>query len=228
MKALNLVAAALLGAAILPASAAQFDFYKLKSTTAAGDFLPTNGVGCTGGDICSSNVDGGVFGGNLSYTDGGIIAVATSAYTGGASSVVQDHENGWTSSIGAGLGVYHQSGNTSDDNITNGESLTITFDQVVNLTSIGLRSEGHNFTNWPAGSTFLFNNVSTLLPLGVGSIGLDLTGQVFTFAYGGANADQFYLSSMTATAVPEPGSYALMIAGLGAIGLALRRRTRQS
>lgn len=225
MKSLNLiVGAALVGAVALPASAAQFDFYKLKSPTQAGDFLPSNGVACTGGDLCSSNVDGNVFGGNLSFSDGGITAVATGTYKNAVASVVQDHEPNWTATTGAGLGVYHESGNTSDDNITFGEKLTITFDQVVKLTSISLRSEGHNFTNWSAGDTFLFNGVSTLLPLNVGSIALNQTGQVFTFEYGGAKANQFYLSAMTATPVPEPETYALLSVGLCALGVFVRRQ----
>ncbi len=224
MNAMNVLAAALLGVAVLPAGAAQFDFYKLGN--GGGDFLASNGQGCTGGDWCSSNVNGGVFNGNLSFSDGGVTAVATGNYNNAAAAVVQDHQNGWTATSGAGLGVYH-SKITSDDNITTGEKLTITFDQVVKLTSIDLRSDGHNFTNWTANSTFLFNNVSTSLPLGVGSIALNQTGQVFTFEFGGRNADQFYLAAMTASAVPEPETYALMFAGLGAIGLAVGRRTRQ-
>ena len=224
MNAKNLLATALLGAAALPASAAQFDFYKLGN--GGGDFLATNGQACTGGDWCSSNVGGNVFNGNLSFSDGGITAVATGTYNSAAAAVVQDHENGWTATSGAGLGVYHKLDN-SDDNITTGEKLTITFDQVVKLSSIDLRSDGHNFTAWAASSTFLFNSASTLLPLGVGSIALNQTGQVFTFEFGGAKADQFYLSAMTATAVPEPETYALMLAGLGAIGLAVGRRTRR-
>lgn len=226
MKHLNhLLTAALLGAAAIPASAAQFDFYKLGRGVVNGDFLPTDGVACTGGDLCSSNVDGNVFGDDLTFTNGGITAVATSSFVSGASSVVQDHEGSWSATVGAGLGVYHKKGDTSDDNITSGETLTITFDQVVTLTSISLRAEGHNYTGWAPGSTFLFNGNSTLLPLNVGSIGLNMTGQVFTFAYGGAKADQFYLAAMTATPVPEPEAWALMLAGLGAVGFVLRRRS---
>ena len=92
MNAKNLLATALLGAAALPASAAQFDFYKLGN--GGGDFLATNGQACTGGDWCSSNVGGNVFNGNLSFSDGCITAVATGTYNSAAAAVVQDHESG--------------------------------------------------------------------------------------------------------------------------------------
>lgn len=219
--------AALLAAAALPASAVDFDFYKLGN--GAPDFLPVDGVPCTGGDLCSTNVVAGIFGDDLTFMLGGITVHATSFFTGGPSSVVQDHQPGWTASSGAGLGVYHTTNpvDTSDDNVTLGETLTLTFDQVVHLTAVGLRAEGHNFTGWNAGATFLFNGASTLLPNGTGSIGgLDLTGTVFTFAYGGQTPDQFYLSSLSVAAVPEPEIFALMAAGLAACGLASRRRRR--
>ena len=224
MKSLNLLAGLVLSAATLPSVAANFDFYKLGN--GAGDFLPTNGVGCTSGDRCSSNVDGGTLNGNLSYTVGGITAVATGSFNNGVAAVVQDHQAAWTLANSAGLGVYHLSGASGDDNITLGEKLTITFNQVVNLSSIGLRAEGHNFTGWAANATFLFNGVSTLLPQGVGAVALNQTGSVFTFEFGGTAPDQFYLASMTAAAVPESGTYALMAAGLGVMGLLARRRQR--
>ncbi|MDC8772268.1 PEP-CTERM sorting domain-containing protein [Roseateles albus] len=235
MKTKLIFAATLLAAVAPPASAAQFDFYKL-GRGAASDFLPmptslpepVNGIPCTGSDICSSKVDKGEFGGSLKYTNGGLVAIATATYNGFSASVVQDSEPGWTASKGAGLGVYHLKGANDDDNITAGEKLTITFNQVVKLTSIQLRSEGHNFTSWTTGSTFLLNDQSTALPLNTGAITFaqPMIGQVFTFAYGGAKADQFYLGAMTAEAmpVPEPTTLALLLAGLGFVGLQARRR----
>lgn len=186
-------------------------------------------MACTGGDLCSSNVDGGVRSGDLTYVSGGITARATGRFLNTVAAVVQDSQSNWTLQNSAGLGVCHLSNNGSDDNITSGEQLTISFDQVVHLTSIGLRSEGHNFTNWSSGATFLLNGVSTLLPQNVGAIALNQTGKVFSFAYGGAHSDQFYLSSMSVSsasvaAVPEPETYALMLAGLGLTGWIARRR----
>lgn len=227
MKTLQLALAVLIGAATAPAMAATFDFYKLGR--GAGDFTPTDGVACTSGDLCSSNVDGGVRNNDLNFLSGGITATATGTYNGGVAAVVQDHEAAWTFAKSAGLGIYHLSGDNGDDNITAGEVLTITFNQVVNLTQIGLRSDGHNFTGWNAGTTFLFNGASTALPQGTGVINLGATtGSVFTFAYGGRNPDQFYLASMTATAVPEPSEYVLLISGLGVVGLLARRRARSN
>lgn len=218
----RLALAAALVVAALPAAAAQFDFYKLGN--GASDFLPLNGVACTGGDRCSSDVDNNVYNGNLTFADSGVTVFATGTSSSQPAAVVQDHQSGWTFASSAGLGVYHSKA-TDDDNITVGEVLTLSFNQLVNLSAIGLRAEGHNFTGWSTGATFLLNGVSTLLPDNVGTIsGLNMTGSVFTFGYGGDMPDQFYLASVTVTPVPEPEIVALMMAGLGMTGFMARRR----
>lgn len=226
MKTSRLLATALACAFALPAVAAQFDFYKLNQPNNSSlDFLPNSSFGCTGNDLCSSDVDGNMFGGSLSYTTGGLTATATGTFNGNTASVVQDSTAGWSATNGAGLGIYHLTRTNSDDNITTGEKLIIAFDRIVQLTNVGLRSEGHNFNSWDSGATFLFDNVSTLLPQGVGSISpINLIGQVFTFEFGGTKGDQFYLSSLTAFAVPEPESLVLVLAALGAMGLTMQRR----
>jgi hypothetical protein len=237
MKITKTLLALSFAATALPAAATattQFDFYKL-GRGAAFDFLPIDGVPCTGGDLCSSNVDGNVRNGDLRFKSGGITAWATANFDNGVAAVVQDSESRWTDRKGAGLGVYHRTRDNSDDNITLGEMLTITFDQVVRLMEIELRSEGHNFTNWTRDATFLLDGVRTALPLGTGLINLDKTGKVFTFAFDGLAAgrtsapstgDQFYLSAMTVQTVPEPGTYAMVLLGLVALGSISRRPRR--
>lgn len=209
------------------AHALSFDFAKLHAPNLGTDTLPINTYfSCTGNDICSADHDKSNVGGSLVYSTGGVSVTATGFYKGNLATVVQDSENAYNAAnkIGAGLGVYHLFKDTSDDNITTGESLTIVFDEVVNLTGISLRSEGHNVTGWKSGSTFLFNGTDTGL---AGDIALDLVGTTFTFAYGGSKADQFYLSGLTfETLIPEPSSYALMLAGLSMLAFASRRSAK--
>lgn len=207
-----------------------FDFAHLAGT--AGDFRPSEVLNqgywsCTGNDLCSSNVDHGVLGGDLKYTAGGIGVAATGWYHSGNTynqvSVMQDHEPAYNAArqIGAGLGVYHRTNDNSDDNITANEKLVLTFNRNVKLSGLILRSDGHD-TSWSSNSTFLFNGFSTNLSGTISN--LNLIGRTFTFEYGGRKADQFYLGGVVVSAVPEPETYAMMLSGLAALGLIARRR----
>jgi len=125
------------------------------------------------------------------------------------------------------MGVYSRLNTPSDDNITAGEKLKLSFLQAVSIGSIGLRSEGHNTTGWTRNATFQYstddvNWTTALLPINSGKFDLNLTSSDFYFRYGGTSGDQFYLSS--ATVVPEPSTYMLMAAGLAGLGFAARRR----
>jgi hypothetical protein len=230
MSMRHLLAVAVLGCTGLSASAASvFDFANLKYTGGiSSGFLPTDGVYCTGGDLCSSSVDTNVLGDDLSFVSGGITVHATGFYGTTQVAVVQDHENKYDAArkVGAGLGVYHHWKDTADDNVTSFESLVLSFDRAVVINSIGLASEGHTPNGWVPGATFLLNGVNMALPAGSGTIspGFLASGTTFSFAFGGALPDQFYLSSIAVTPVPEPQTYALMLAGLGLVGVFARRR----
>lgn len=220
-----------------------FDFANLKySGSTFSGFVPTDGIFCSGGDKCSSDITS-TLGGDLTFVKNGITVQASASYNGGAygvnAAVVQDHENSYnggdglklsgTDVLGAGLGVYHVKNDNSDDNIMAKESLKLHFDKVVTLSAIALRSDGHKTTDWVTGATFQYSYNGTtwndaLLPKNVGLLPLNHTGQDFYFRFGGAKADQFYLSAVSVTAVPEPETFALLLAGMGLVGFAARRR----
>lgn len=225
----HLVASAVLAlvGAQAHAVALNFDFGDLKWDGSRNTgFLPTSSsYKCTNGDLCSSDVNNNRYGGGLTYTQQDVSLTATGSYRGHAAAVVQDHDNSYTpgGKNGAGLGVYHTK-YTSDDNVTFGEVLTLTFNQDVTISNVGLRSETHDVWNWTKGATLLVNGKEMLLPKGTGDLGVNLTGRTFTFAFNDRCGDQFYLSSLAVQAVPEPASAAMLLAGLGLVGGIARRR----
>lgn len=96
MNPLSKLFAAALATALLPSAAASFDFANLKYNGIVNSgFLPSDGIPCTGGDLCNSNVNGGVLNGDLTFSSGGGTVYATGSYNGNMAAVVQDHENGY-------------------------------------------------------------------------------------------------------------------------------------
>ena len=188
-------------------------------------------VGCTSGDECAIAA-----GGTMSFFSGAVGATGYYATTTARSMLDNFSDRPVGSGLKwVGLGVYHKSPlDTSDENITANEKLVLTFKAPVVLTSAFLRAEGH-YANFATGAKFgvqssggvvdfsLTNNVNlySIVDAGLGA------SKTWTFyGYSDDAMKQYYVSSVTA--VPEPETYALMLAGLGVIGFMLRRRTQKA
>ena len=117
----------------------------------------------------------------------------------------------------------------SDDNVTQGEMLQLVFDTKVSIDAISFKDSNHLLTNIQGGTLDLSIDGSAL-----GSFSIDpsdwdsafagLMGTVFEFTYVDA---QFYLETVTVSAVPLPPALILFGAALAGLG-ALSRRRKQS
>jgi PEP-CTERM motif len=124
---------------------------------------------------------------------------------------------------------------SNDDNVTTGEVLILTFNNAVTIDSIWFNN------NHDGDGTLLGNKIkiggtdyALVAATGVPSYNDDWKPSAsFSVAAGGSllvtlastNAEQFYISGMTVTAaIPEPETYAMLLAGLGLLGFAARRR----
>jgi fibronectin-binding autotransporter adhesin len=79
--------------------------------------------------------------------------------------------------------------------------------------------------SFSVGDTFTILNATGALTGTFASVTLTgFTGGAFSVIYDTANSDVRLLVTQTVTAVPEPGTYAMLLAGLGVLGGAARRR----
>jgi len=106
------------------------------------------------------------------------------------------------------------------------------------LTGIGFGTQGAPTYGFDGSATFVFDNPSSTFP--VGPILLDNGRSLINVSYGTTNGFGFRFSgnatSLTSTVgsandrlnittiVPEPSTWALMLAGFGMVGYAMRRR----
>ncbi|RKF16018.1 hypothetical protein D6850_00115 [Roseovarius spongiae] len=133
----------------------------------------------------------------------------------------------------AGLGVCKvltgdaQCKPSSDDNVTSGESVTLTFDTMVDLLGLSFFNADHN----PVSATDTLRIGTDLMAIGETTFGAASAATFsgitsITFAYGGSSANQFYVAGATATPVPIPASLPLLVGGLGLMGWVARRRRK--
>ena len=224
MKMRHLLSATLACAAAASAQAVTFNFGNLAAT------VPAAFVTCSSTDRCATTL-----GGSLTFTDiaSGIAVSAVGSHLGNPAATVQDAPSGGP----AGLGVYHAIrypstggpvvSDTSDDNVSFGETLTLTFNQVVSLSNILFRNGDHG-TSFAGNFGLSIDGGASIDQLLVASYDTPLQGQTFAFSgLGNPENTKFYVNALTVAAIPEPETYALMLAGMGAIGAWGRRRKNE-
>lgn len=171
----------------------------------------------------------GVADGTVIVMDG--LAVSFSAGPGGAAfAYFDDLFDGRP----AGLGVCQslagpppaECGNTGDDNIRAGESVTISFPQAMLLSKFSFSDRDHfslngsNATLLINGVEFTFADVVNL----TAAVAAVVTGvSSVQFSFGGANPVEYYVNAFSAD-VPLPAAAPLLLAGIAGLGFASRRR----
>lgn len=219
------VAAALVIGAPLTAQAATFDF-----ATMSDDFYTANGYEGTW-----DQVTGGTY-----TVDGVTITDASATWTSNGTTAGADpffDSSAGMNNRDAGLGVCHSGTKTStgrsncatptgsatsDDNLTQGEALTLTFDGPVTMTSLTIRDENHyGITDT---SAVIINGVTYSAVNGIVTFSGGLTASSFTFVTEASGNPQIYLSSMTVAPVPVPAGVLMLPGGLLLLILLRRRR----
>ncbi|GMR08492.1 MAG: hypothetical protein BMS9Abin26_1497 [Gammaproteobacteria bacterium] len=209
----SIVLSSLLAISAQVAHAAIFDFANLVDTS-NGSISGT----LANGTVFSGNPSEAAFSNftwnvdNLSLTASGSHATDTSVYA------YLDKGN-------AGLGVCqnatssNQCSPSSDDNVTLNEVLYLSFDKIatIDFSDSVFRNSGHG----------VFNPSIEINIDGLGWNALDITGLLTAslFEFRVLNdREQFYISSLSVTPVPEPSTYLLMGLGLLVLGLSLRKQ----
>lgn len=148
----------------------------------------------------------------------------------------------WLGNYPEGLGVKNSATDqNSVDNYNGVDYVLLQFSRPVSLTSAFITSKGYPIFQQPvkdadAVASYGFSAATSVgsiaLPIGPNFTGLrnvatnGETGKFWAIAAGGVDRtfDAFKIGQITVSAVPEPATWAMMILGMGAVGMAMRSR----
>ncbi len=237
MKKRHVLGAALIGlTSLMPvmgsAATASFNFADLADTYAAGNgghegsWDQVTGGTLTDGAVTIVNAKGTYTG---DPTGDNTHAFFDSSDASGSAGLGVCH-SGWIGSV-SGCSSNQPGANTSDDNITVGETLTLLFNTGVFFTDILFKNASHGLFN---GSLVINGNVYSIaagLLAAPGTLGHNAT---FTFAYDPASSpdSEVYISKIAVdtnpdnnpTPVPLPAGGLLLLGGLAGLGALKRKR----
>jgi len=164
-----------------------------------------------------------------SYVSGNLQLIVRAFDATGKQIQVASNFNG----LGATTGTLFANGDINGSTSTSGEYLTLTFNQAVNIASVslsgwsnglfGIGAESASFSSPTKTFSFGTNNDNGLTLTTFNTTGA--TGTTFKLQALGSSDFRLGGLSVTAAAVPEPGTYGLMALGLAGIGLMVRRRS---
>jgi Domain of unknown function (DUF4394)/PEP-CTERM motif len=158
-------------------------------------------------------------GGNFAVNAGtGVVGNAASTIAAGYSAVAYTNSNPLPTTAPASTQLYYIDSNNDTLSVATSAFNTPTITTVGSLGIDVLRANGFEILG--NGQAFAALNVDagTSLTTGIYSINLGTGAATLSGTFNGT------LSGLTASAVPEPGSYALMGAGLLAMGFVVKRR----
>ncbi len=137
---------------------------------------------------------------------------------------------------GAGLGVCKvltasaQCNPSNDDNLTVGETVTLTFGAAQTLSNLLFNAEGHTALKSELLTLTFGINGGALQSISFAELGASVFDNVTSITFGfddSQTGDQYYIAGLTAVApVPLPATAPLLIGALGLMGWGVRRRRR--